>query len=164
MAISRELLDQADTQGFRENGKRRSSIWLPRLGKHWLMKAPSKGRLVDDMGASNSAGMFSCSSLDSTDPSRSSTTCRAGVGRQGGRRRRRVYRTTPARTDAYSRQPREAPRRTREESTEKCTRRERVWRAQGTKGASKEMGYGASLQETGAACKTVVDIGKVPPT
>lgn len=64
MAISRELLDQADERGIRENGKRRSRIWLPRLGKHWLMKAPSKGRLVDDMGASNSAGAFSFSLMD----------------------------------------------------------------------------------------------------
>lgn len=65
VAISKELLDKADLQGFKENGKRRSRIWLPRLGKHWLMKAPSKGRLVDDMGASNSAGMSLFPSLDS---------------------------------------------------------------------------------------------------
>lgn len=64
VANSRELVDQADVQGFKENGKRRTRIRPPRLAKHRLMKAPSKGRPVDDMGASNSAGMFSRSLLD----------------------------------------------------------------------------------------------------
>lgn len=58
VAVSRLLVDQADEQGFTEKGTRKSRIWLPRLGKHWLMKAPGKGRLVDDVGASNSAGKF----------------------------------------------------------------------------------------------------------
>lgn len=59
MAVSRLLVDRADAQGFTAKGARKCKIWLPRLGRHWLMKAPGKGRLIDDIGASNSAGMSS---------------------------------------------------------------------------------------------------------
>ncbi|KAJ9122833.1 hypothetical protein QFC24_003869 [Naganishia onofrii] len=50
-----DLVDKADKRGFTDRGTRRSRIWFPKLGKHWLTKAPSKGRLVDDMGSSSSA-------------------------------------------------------------------------------------------------------------
>ncbi|KAJ9092812.1 hypothetical protein QFC21_006688 [Naganishia friedmannii] len=50
-----DLVDKADERGFTEKGMRRSRIWFPKLGRHWLTKEPSKGTLVDDMGSSSLA-------------------------------------------------------------------------------------------------------------
>ncbi|KAJ9101500.1 hypothetical protein QFC19_005153 [Naganishia cerealis] len=55
VSTSLQLVERADERGFTDKGMRRSRLWLPKLGKHWLFKAPNKGRLVDDMGASSSA-------------------------------------------------------------------------------------------------------------
>ncbi|KAJ9119016.1 hypothetical protein QFC22_003505 [Naganishia vaughanmartiniae] len=55
VSTSLQLVEKADQRGFTEKGVRRNKLWFPKLGRHWLTKAPNKGRLVDDMGQSNSA-------------------------------------------------------------------------------------------------------------